>query len=76
MIQYTVTRQYLERKDILYEPDNGSDPFNDCKFCDPLALQIESEICVAVGIALDAVHMATDSDGGIDIKPLAYGNGF
>lgn len=76
MIQYIVTRQYPEKKDGSYEPNKPNNPFNDCKFCDPLALQIESEICVAVGEAFDAVHMATDLDGGGDVEPMIYGNGF
>jgi hypothetical protein len=60
MIQYTVSRQFPEKEDGSYEPNVLINAFNDCKFNDPLALQIESEICVAVGQALDAVDMATD----------------
>jgi hypothetical protein len=76
MIQYIVTRQYPEKKDTSFEPYKSDNPFNDCKFCDPLALQIESEICVAVGEAFDAVYMATDSDGGGSEVAAIYGNGF
>lgn len=62
MIQYIVTRQYPEKEDTSFEPHHPSNPFNDCKFCDPLALQIETEICLAVGYAFDAIDMATDSE--------------
>lgn len=60
MIQYIVSRQFQENEDGSYEPNVFVNAFNDCKFNDPLALQIESEICVAVGLALDGANMATD----------------
>jgi|GEM_PF-6623515 len=62
MIQYTASRQFQEKEDGSYEPNVLHNAFNDCKFNDPLALQIETELCLAVGYALDVVDMATDSE--------------